>query len=114
RIGPAEAVRQLLAELGPVGAAHDHRRELRRPAEIVAVERLEEAFDVLAREAATVALLVDVPRRRPDEHELPEPVGLANGREDADHRAHGMPDEDDVPELELATDVEHVARIPVQ
>ena len=64
RVGAAEAVRQLLAELGPVGVAHDHRRHRARPAEVVAVERVEQPVDVLAREAADVVAVVDVARRR--------------------------------------------------
>ena len=40
-----------------------------RPAEEVAVERLQQPVDVLGGEAADVALVVDVARRRADEHE---------------------------------------------
>ena len=46
RVGAAEALGQLRAQLGPVGVAHDHRRHRRRPAEVVAVQRLEQLVDV--------------------------------------------------------------------
>ena len=55
RVGAAEAVRQLLPELGPVGVAHDHRGHRARPAEVVAVERVEQLVDVGLAEPADVA-----------------------------------------------------------
>ena len=58
RVGAAEARRQLLAELRPLGVAHDHRRHRARPAEVVAVQRLEQLVDVRLAEPA------DVVRRR--------------------------------------------------
>ncbi len=58
-VGPAEAVRQLLAELRPLGVAHDHGGHRARPAEEVALERVEQLVDVRAAEAAACS-----PRRR--------------------------------------------------
>ena len=114
RIGAAEAVGQLLAELRPVGVAHDHRAPWRRPAEVVAVERVEQPVDVLGREAADVVLVVDVARRGPDEHERCEQLRPLDGGEHADHRADGVPDEDHVPEPELVADLEHVLGVAVE
>ena len=58
-IGAAEALGELLAELGPVGVAHDHRRHRARPAEVVALERVEQLGDVGLGEPARRS-----PRRR--------------------------------------------------
>ena len=44
---------------GRSGVAHDHRRHRARPAEIVAVQRLEQPVDVGAREPADVVVVVD-------------------------------------------------------
>ena len=85
-----------------------------RPAEVVAVERLEEALDVFAREAARVIAVVDVARRGPDQHELCEPIRFLHGGEDPDHRAHGVPDEDQIVQLELAADLEHVVGVTLE
>ena len=95
-VGAAEAVRELLAQLGAVVVAHDHRRHRARPAEVVALQRLEQALDVLAVEAADVAVVVEVAGGGADEDEPGEALGLLGGGERADHRADGVPDEDDV------------------
>ena len=114
RVGAAEAVRELLAELRAVRVAHDHRRHRARPAEVVALERLEQPVDVLAREAADVALVVDVARRRPDEHEAAEALGLLRRRQHADHRADRVADEHDVAQVELLADLEDVLGVALE
>ena len=96
RVGAAEALGQLLAQLGPVGVAHDRRRHRARPAEEVASIDSSSSSMSSRREAAGVALVVDVARRRADEHELAERAGRARGRQHADHRADGVADEDRV------------------
>ena len=80
RVGAAEAVGQLLAELRAVRVAHDHRRHRARPAEVVAVERLEQPVDVLAAEAADVVAVVDVAGRGADQDQLGEALRLLRSR----------------------------------
>ena len=46
RVGAAEAVGQLHAELRLVGRAHDGRRHVAGPAQVVALQRLEQRLDV--------------------------------------------------------------------
>ena len=114
RVRAAEAVGQLLAELGPVRVAHDHRRHRARPAEVVAVQRLEQALDVLAREPADVVPVVDVARRRADQDEPLEPLRLLHGGEHADHRADRVADEHHVGQVELTADLEHVVGVALE
>jgi hypothetical protein len=97
-----------------VGVAHDGRRHGARPAEIVAVQRVEQPLDVLRRESSDVVAVVDVARRRPDQDQPFEALGLHVRREHADHRADRVPDVDDVLELERLDDVEHVAGVAVE
>ena len=52
RVGAAEALGQLGAELRAVGVPHDHRRHRARPAEVVALERVEQLVDVRLAEPA--------------------------------------------------------------
>ena len=64
-------------------------------------------------EPADVVAVVDVARRRADEDELREPLRLLDRGQHADHRRDRVADEDDVVQVELATDVEDVvARSP--
>ena len=65
-------------------------------------------------EAADVALVVDVARRRADQDERAEALRLARRGQHADHRAHRVADEDHVGELELAADLEHVVGVAVE
>ena len=65
-------------------------------------------------EAADVVAVVDVARRRADEHELREALRLLDRREHADHRAHRVADEDHVAQLQLAADLEHVVGVALQ
>ena len=46
RVGAAEAGRKLFAEFGPLGHAHDGGRHAAGPAEVVAVERVQQRVDV--------------------------------------------------------------------
>ena len=114
RVGAAEAVRQLVAQLRPVGVAHDDRSHRAGPAEIVAVERLEQTIDVCAGEAPDVVAVVDVARGRADQHEPAEPLRLLAGREDPDHRAHGVAHEDDVLEVKGTADLQDVVGVAPQ
>jgi hypothetical protein len=114
RVGAAEARGETLAELRPVGVAHDHRRHRRRPAEVVGVEGVEQVVDVLLPEPAVVVAIVDVARRGTDEHEGAEAGGIAVGGEHADHRADRVSDEDNVVQVELLDDVEHVFGVTVE
>ena len=65
-------------------------------------------------EATDVEVVIDVARRRSHEHEPSEQVGLFDRGEDADHRRHRMPDEDDVAQAQLVADGEHVLGVPVE
>ena len=73
-----------------------------------------QTVDVAALEAADIAVVVDVARRRSDEDEPSEPIGLAVGREHADHAAHRVSDEDDVVQVERMDDVEDVLRVALE
>ena len=114
RVGGTEAVRQLLPEFGTLRVPHDHRRHRRRPAEIVAVQRLQQLVDVRTAEAAPVGVVVDVAGGGGEQHELGEEVRLTVRGQDADHRAHRMPDEDHLPQVQLAADLPYVVRVAVQ
>ena len=114
RVGAAEAVGQFRAELGTVRIPHDHGRHRARPAQVIAVQRLEQPFDVLPAEPADIASVVDVTGGRSDQDELLEAVRLLEGREHPDHRAHRVPDEDRAGEPQLAADLEHVGGIPLE
>src|ERR1700716_3287510 len=61
-IGPAEAVGELLSELGTVGVAHDGRRHLRRPSHVVLLQEGKKFLDLLHAEAADIIPLVDIAR----------------------------------------------------
>ena len=113
RVHLAEAVRQLLAQLRPLGIAHDHRRHARRPAQVVVAQRLEELLDVRRAEPAAVVAVVDVARRRGDQHELGEPLRLPSGREHDDHGADRVPDERHVAQIELRQISSHVGGVAV-
>ena len=89
-------VGQLRPELRAVGVAHDRRRHRARPAEEVASIDSSSSSMSARREAADVALVVDVARRRADQHELADPLGRPRGGQHADHRADRVPDEDRV------------------
>ena len=114
RIGAAEAVGQLVAELRPVGVAHDHRGHRARPAEVVAVQRLQQPVDVLGREPADVLAVVDVARRGTDQHQPAEALRLAIGGEHADHRADRVADEHDVRQVERVADLQDVVGVAAQ
>jgi hypothetical protein len=113
-IGGTEAVGQLGAQLGPVRVAHDHRGHRARPAQVVAVQRLQHGLDVAGVEAPDVVAVVDVARRRPDQDELREPLRLLDRGEDADRRADRVADEDDIPQVQLVDDLEDVLGITVE
>ena len=89
-----------LRELGAFVVLHDHRREEARPADVVAVHHLQQPLDVGALEAADVGRIVDVARRRPDQHELAEPVGLTVRRQHGDHAAHRVAHQDHLAEVQ--------------
>ena len=113
-VGAAEALGELRAQLGTVGVAHDHRGHRARPAQVVAVQRVEELLDVLGGEPADVRPVVDVARRRADEDQLGEEARRGEVGEHADHRGDRVPDEDHVPQVELGADVEHVVGVALQ
>ena len=71
-------------------------RHRARPAQEVAVQRLQQLLDVLAAEPARVAAVVDVAGGRADEDEPADPLRVASRGQDADHRAHRVADEDRV------------------
>src|SRR4051812_47128512 len=93
RMSSAKAVGELGAELRPVGIAHDDGRHGARPAKMIRIQEVEQSLDVRTLEAAPVALLVEVARRRADQYERLEPIRLGLRREHADHCADGMPNE---------------------
>src|ERR1700728_1248906 len=62
RVGPAEAGREFRAELGPVGVGHDDRGHGAGPAQVVLVQRGQQAFYVAGAEAAGVAVVIEVAR----------------------------------------------------
>ena len=70
--------------------------------------------DVVAAEPADVAVVVDVPRVRADHHQRAEQLRRLLQRQDADHRADRVPDEDDVGELQLAADLDDVGGVAAQ
>ena len=114
RVHLAEAVRQLLAQLRPLGIAHDHRRHGRGPAQVVVAQRLEELLDVRPAEPPAVVAVVDVARRRGHEHQLGEPLRLESRREHADHRADRVPDEHHLAQIQLPAQLRHVLGVAVQ
>ena len=77
---------------GASGDAHDHGGDVLRPAQVVAVHRLEQLVDLAAAEAAAVAVVVHVARAGARRGPAVEQLGPVRG-EDADHRADGVPDE---------------------
>ena len=84
------------------------------PADVVALHRFQQAGDVRALEAADVVAVVDVARRRRHQDELAEALGLLVRREHPDHAAHGMPDEDDIAQIERLADIQHILRVAVE
>ncbi len=115
RVGAAEAVGQLLAQLRPVRVAHDHRRHRGRPAEVVAVQRRRAARRCrLGAEPAAVVAVVDVARRRGEQDQLGEPRRLGGDGQHADHRADRVPDEHHVAQVQLAADVQDVLGVAVE
>ena len=114
RVGRTEGVGQLVAELGPVLVAHDHRRHRARPAEVVAGQRLQQPVDVLAREAALVPVVVDVARRRADHDQPREALRLGDGGQRADHRADRVADEDRTVDVQRTQDRQDVLGVAVQ
>ena len=90
------------------------RRHRPGPAEEVALQRLEQLLDVGAAEAAAVRVVVDVARRRADEHQRADPPGLADRGQHADHRADRVPDEDGVGQVERAAQLQHVVGVGVE
>ena len=95
RVGAAEAVGQLARPAPAVRVAHDHRRHRARPAEVVAVQRLEQPVDVLAREPAerTRRRRCSAATARPARAARSAPGSLGRGQH-ADHRADRVADED--------------------
>lgn len=110
----AEAVRQFLAQLGPVGRAHDGRRHAARPAEVIRIHRLQQFVDVFVAEAADVIAVVDVARRRTDHHLRHEALRRLDGGQQADHGADRMADEDHRAAGERIEDLEQVVGIALQ
>jgi len=86
----------------------------RRPAEVVALERVQQLVDVSALEAAEVVNVVEVARGRADEHQCREQLGHGDRGGHPDHRRNGVPNEDDVTQSELVTDLHHVIGVAVQ
>ena len=113
-VGPAEAVGQLLPEPRLLRSAHDHGRHVARPAEVVALQRLEERVDICACEAAHVLAVVDVTGRGGDHDVRREVLRLPQVSEQADHRADRVPDEDRRPLAELGDDLEEVVGVAVE
>jgi hypothetical protein len=85
-----------------------------RPAEVVAVHRLEQLVDLLLGEAAAVVAVVDVPRARADEHEPVEQLRPLRRGERTDHRAHRVADEDDRRQVERLDDLDDVLRVALE
>ena len=81
---------------------------------MVAVEEVEQALDVLLLEPADVVAVVDVARRGADQDQPVEPLRLPDGGEHADHGAHRMADEDDVRQVQLAADRQHVVGVAIE
>ena len=95
-IGPTEAVGELFAKLGSTGVAHDGGRHGGGPAHMIAVEKIQQFLNLIRAEAAGVAILVDVPRRRADQYQTFEEFRGLLCSQDADHGAHRMADKDTV------------------
>ena len=66
------------------------------------------------RESADVVPVVHVAGRRTDQDQAVEAVGLLRGSEHADHRAHRVPHEDDVGQVQGGADLQHVLGVAVQ
>src|ERR1700692_1344530 len=60
RIGAAETVGELLAELRPVGIAHDGWCHSGRPAHMIILEEFEEFSDLFLAESTDIIAVVDV------------------------------------------------------
>ena len=105
---------QLLPQLRAVRVAHDRRRHRARPAEEVALHRLQQLLDVRRAEAADVPVVVDVARRGPDQHQLADRLRRPRGREDADHRADRVARRTPRPASSSARqDLDHVVGVAV-
>ena len=107
-VGAAEAVGQLLAELRAVGVAHDGRGHRARPAEVVAVQRVQQPVDVRLAEPADVVVVVDVARRGADQHQPREALGLAVAASTPIIALTECPTKTTSRELERAADLDHV------
>jgi hypothetical protein len=88
RVGGAEALGELLAQLGAVGVLDDGRRQEVGPADVVVLHHVQQPLDVAALEAAHVRRVVHVARRGADHHQPLEAFRLAVGGEHAHHGAH--------------------------
>jgi hypothetical protein len=114
RIVAAEAGGQLLAQFRLVGRAHDGRRQVAGPAEVVRLHRLEQFVDVRAREAAEVVLVVDIAGGG-THHDLGgEALRRLDRGQQPDHGADGVADEDHRPVRALVQEFDHVVGIAVQ
>ena len=101
--GPAERVLQLEPGLVVIGT-RDQAGQGRLPPEVVAVHHLEEVVDVGGSEATSVVAVVEVARRRRDQHQPGDHRRGGDVRQDADHRRDGVTDDRHVVEAQLVED----------
>ncbi len=110
----AEAAGQFLAQVGPVGRAHDGRRHAARPAEVIRIHRFQQFVDVLVAEAAGVVTVVDVARRGAHHDLRHELFRRLDGGQQADHGADRVSDEHHGTGGEGIEDLKQVVGIAVQ
>ena len=67
-----------------------------------------------AREAAAIAVVVEIRRRRGEQDQLGESVRVRSDGEHAHHRGDRVADEHDVAQVEVADELEDVVGVTVQ
>ena len=87
RLGAAEALGERLAQVRLRRGAHDHRGHGAGPAQVVAVEGVEQVVDVVALETADIFLGIDIAWRWANHHVCGNAAREETVGEGADHRA---------------------------
>src|SRR5215207_2198337 len=110
-VGAAEAVDQLLAELGPVGIAHNGGRHSGGPTHVIVSEEIQKLVYLLSLEAADIAVVVNVSRRGADQNEALEQIRILERGENPNHCADRVPDENSLREPQATSNLDHVIGI---
>lgn len=114
RVRFAKALFQLLRKLGMFGVSHNDGRHHGGPSGMVIVQHLKQVFDVGSLEAPDVLSIVDVAGGGADHHNTLEELRTFDCGKRADHRTHGVPNENHRSEAQLVNDLDHVSSVTVQ